>query len=166
VRVEIPRSRPTVPQPVPGLAARVKVLAGVALLAVLVAMVSTTGAVLFGLGALLGSLSLLVEWQRYLGRKRRYAQGYGAILDDTGVTFYDDWGPTTHPWANFGEARVSRLDDRPIVQHLAVRDVHLTGYERFSSYILSPIDFLDLAPEEVVRVLKSHPCFPGDRTTG
>ena len=87
----------------------------------------------------------------------------GAILDDDGVTFYGDWGPTIHPWSNFGGASISRLDGRPIVQHLAIRHLNLTGYERFSSYILTPVDFLDLAPDEVLTTLKSHPRYPGDR---
>ena len=128
---------------------RIKVLVGVGVIALFASFFSVAGALLLFLGAVLASLGLLGEWRKYVQRKRLYAQDFGAILDDDGVTFYGDWGPTIHPWSNFGEASISRLDGRPIVQHLAIRHLNLTGSERLSSYILTPVDFLDLAPDEV-----------------
>jgi hypothetical protein len=135
-------------------------LGAITLLTLLFTDVEPLATTMILIGLLLGTASLVIQFIRHKQLCAAYRNVPGALINDYGLTLYDDGGPTLHPWKNFGEVFVSSLHGLPIIQHLSVDDLHREGYDRYSSYLLTSIDYLAIKPDELVDILRSHPGFP------
>ena len=145
-------------------APRVKILLAVMVLGLLSTFYFGSIGVLLLLGGTLGAFGLLLEWCKYLQRKKAYERGLGVVLDDQGVTFYGDNGPAWLPWSSFGEVHVFPFE-RSVLQHIPIDHLHWTGRARAEATCSTPIDYLDMTPEGVLQVLASHPSFQGKAFT-
>lgn len=155
MRIEVPRSRNTIPRNVP--LALWRFIIVLTLLPIIAFPLSRLGATLLGLAALMVVPSLLPHAMKTTWSKRRYLNTPGAIIEDSGVTLYGDGGPNHYSWEFWHEASISEINGKPCIQHLHKNALDTENYQRFSSYLFTVVDYLSEPPERVLELIQSHP---------
>jgi hypothetical protein len=118
------------------------------------------GPILLGIGAIFIVIVLGQGIIRDLKNGFGYAKKPGGVIDEKGLTLYGDWGPTFCPWDSFGQVSASTNHGQLILQHLSVSDLGRQNYDRYSSYWITPIDFLEVEPDALVAMMREHPSCP------
>jgi hypothetical protein len=119
-----------------------------------------SGPILLGIGAVFVVFVLGKGIVTDLKNSFGYAKKPGGIIDEKGLTLYGDRGPTFCPWDSFREIFATTNHGRPILQHLSVSDLSRQGYDRYSSYWLTSIDFLAVEPDALAAMIREHPYCP------